>query len=342
MDEARLDNRTEFAAYPQMLLDVDGEKLVTVVKATFEVKDGDLELAPPERMRPVRQADIPWGEPEISSIAYPADLCLRKPGTDVVVVGCAHAPGGVPVPRIDVRVEVGRLKKSLAVFGPRVWQSATSFSAPTPFSELELRYEYAFGGFDDSDPENVVEEPRNPIGSGKVAVASARIGTPAPRIEDPAALLDDLGVDPKPTGVGALGRHWAPRRDHVGTYDAIWSETQCPLLPTDFDDRHHLCAAPDLIARPPLVGGEQVSLLNLLPGGGVLQLTLPKIEVALEFRVEGREPVRFTPHLDTVLVDTLLTGPDKPPAIELCWRAHVVAPRRLKAAKIIVTERDVP
>ena len=43
IDEPRLDNRTEFAAYPQMLLDVDGEKLVTVVKATFEVKDGDLE-----------------------------------------------------------------------------------------------------------------------------------------------------------------------------------------------------------------------------------------------------------------------------------------------------------
>ena len=71
-------------------------------------------------------------------------------------------------------------------------------------------------------------------------------------------------------------------------------------------------------------------------------LVLGRLATEVAARLRGKHKPTFTPHLDTVLVDTLLTGPDKPPAIELCWRAHVVAPRRLKAAKIIVTERDVP
>ena len=36
-----VDNRTDFFVHPQLLLDKDGEKLVTIVKATFEQeKDG--------------------------------------------------------------------------------------------------------------------------------------------------------------------------------------------------------------------------------------------------------------------------------------------------------------
>ncbi len=343
MDAPRLDNQTEFAVFPQVLLAHEGERLVTMVKASFELVRGatGLDLAPEGRMRGVRFADIPWGDPEVSSIAYPADICIRKPGTDVIVVGCAHAPRDEPTTSFDVRVEVGRLTKSLRVFGMRVWtDDGHTHSAPQPIVEREMRYENAYGGYDDSDAPNIVAEPRNPIGVGKVAGSLA--GSALPSIEDPGALVTDVDVSPAPAGMGAVGRHWHPRGKYAGTYDEHWQENLAPLPPADFDERFNLCASPGLVATPPLIGGEEVVLLNLLPGGGARKFKLPKIEVSIEFRVKGREPEVHTPHLDTVLIDLLATSDDKPPAVELVWRSSVKAPRRQKDARIIVRERDVP
>lgn len=345
MDSPDLDNKTEFAAFPQMLLAHDGEQLVTIVKASFELPDGaeELEIAPAHRNRGVRMADIPWGDPEVSSIAYPADLFIHKPGTDVIVVGVAHAPKDQPVPSFDIRVEVGPLSKSLRIFGSRVWMDdGHTLTKPQPISERQMRYEHTYGGYDDSDPENIIEEPRNPIGVGKVRTAAALKGSGAPSIEDPGALITDPDVDPAPAGIGAVGRHWEPRRGYAGTYDDKWQELIAPLPPSDFDDRFNLCASPGLTASPPLLGGEEVGILNLLPGGGARKFKLPKIEVTIEFRVKGREPVIVKPYLDTVLIDLLMTSPDKPPAVELVWRSHVKAPRRMKDARIIVRERDIP
>ena len=110
MDQPSVDNRTEYVVHPQLLVDREGERLVTLVKATFEVQDdGVTTLAPRRRSRGIRFADIPWEKDKPASIAYPADVCLQKPGTDVVFVAKARAPGGVPTPRIDVRLEVGPL-----------------------------------------------------------------------------------------------------------------------------------------------------------------------------------------------------------------------------------------
>ena len=48
----------------------------------------------------VRLVDEPWEpEAEKSSIRYPSDLFLRKPSTDVVVVGSAVAPGSPVLPQ---------------------------------------------------------------------------------------------------------------------------------------------------------------------------------------------------------------------------------------------------
>lgn len=343
MGQPAVDNRTDFAVHPQLLLDVDGERLVAMVKASFELRDGasELAIAPEERNRGIRLADIPWGEPEVSSIAYPADVCLRKPGTDVIVVGKAYAPRDQPVPSFDVRVEVGALARSLRVCGPRVWtQGGAGVSKPAPLAELELRYEYAWGGFDDSDPENVVEEARNPIGRGKVRDPESLTHQPAPQIEDPGDPITSFRTEPAPAGVGAIGRHWEPRRRYAGTYDAAWLETRAPLPPEDLDDRHHLCASPGLTSTAPLEGGELVRLLNLLPGGGARQFALPKIVVDIEFRLPDAEPVRLMPYLDTVLIDLLETHADKPPAVELVWRASIRAPRRQEDCTIVVRERD--
>lgn len=343
MSQPALDNRTEFAVAPRLLMGREGEMLVTMVKASFEGAhdagpDAPLVLAPEERTRGIRGADIPWGDPDVSSIAYPSDHCVHKPGTDVIVVGRAYAPGG-PQPTFDARVEVGPLAKTIRLFGPRVFrEEGHGTTSPQPVEEVDLRYELAYGGFDDSDPERPVEEPRNPIGCGCVRDKASLTYAAAPQIEDPAALLSDVDVRPAPAGLGAIGRHWAPRRGFAGTYDEAWQQTRAPLLPADFDDRFNRCAAEGLWSASPLVGGEAVSLFNLLPKGMAWRFALPIVPLSVSVAIPGRDLLTTRPPLDTVLIDLLETSGDKPPAVELVWRVAVPAPRRLGDARILVQE----
>src|SRR5207247_1819827 len=80
-------------------------------------------------------------------------------------------------------------------------------------------------------------EPRNPAGTGVARKSATLIHQPAPRIEDPRELISSEKTRPAPAGVGALGRHWEPRRKYVGTTDKLWLEERMPLLPHDFDER---------------------------------------------------------------------------------------------------------
>jgi hypothetical protein len=343
MDQPRVENRTDFRAEPFLLLGREGERLALIVKATFVKRPGEAGLALAPAQRALRSADVPWGDPEKSSIKYPADLCLHKPGTDVIVVAAAHAPGGRPVPWFDAGVRVGPLTKSLRVFGLRVWEAEGSgLAAPRPTSGIEVRYEHAFGGLDLSDPEAPLEEPRNPVGSGIARDPATLTHTPAPCLEDPGDLLTSARSRPAPAGLGAIGRHWQPRRRHLGSHDAAWLAERAPLPPLDQDDRANLSASPGLTAVPPLQGGEEAALVALTPGGGAVSFRLPRIELTVTLRAPGREPETLRPYLDTVLLDTQSPGDGVEVLVELCWRAAFRPPRRLKDATLVVTEREVP
>lgn len=337
-----VDNKTDFHVHPQLLLDKDGEKLVVIVKATFEqAKDGAFECAPEDGMRGLRAADVPWGKPEIPSIAYPADICLRKPGTDVIVVAKAYAPAGKSVTSFDVLVQVGSaIKKPLRIFGPRVWtQGGLGLTKPGPIAEIEMRYDHAFGGFDDSDPADLLEEPRNPVGSGMVRDGNALSLKNAPSIEDVEILIGSFRTRPPPAGICAIGRSYEPRRKYAGTYDKLWMETRAPLPPEDFDDRFNNCASPGMTLATPLQGGEEVALMGLVPGGGGLKFTLPRVPIEITFEAKGKDPIVARPHLDTLLIDLLEPSEIKPLAFEMMWRANVRPPRKMKDMKVIVRER---
>jgi hypothetical protein len=286
----------------------------------------------------VRPGDVPWGKPEVSSVAYPCDVALRKPGTDVLVVGRSFPPRGEPAPQWDVFVQVGPLRKALRVYGLRVWEvGGTGISPPRPIDSMEMRYDFAWGGCE-GEPPDFVEEARNPVGMGFVKDPSTLTDKPAPHIEDPQVPIASYKTRPPPAGIGPIGRHWEPRRRFAGTYDKTWLELRNPLPPDDFDDRYNLCASPGLHAEVPLVGGEQVALLNLVPGGGATRFALPQVPIEVEFRVAGRQTETFRPHLDTVIIDTLDIGPEEPLAVEMVWRAHVKAPKKMKDARIVVRE----
>jgi hypothetical protein len=288
----------------------------------------------------LRFIDEPWDEDdaEKSSVKLPSDLCIRKPSTDVILAGEAMGTYKPKVKQLDVLVQVGPVKKVLTVFGFRVWFKGVgglSLTPPEPFETLPLKWEYAYGGFDDSDEaKGPLEEPRNPVGCGVARNAASLIHKPGPRIEDPRDLIASERTRPAPAGVGALGRHWEPRRKYVGTVDEAWVKERMPLLPTDFDERYNQLATPELITPEYLRGGELVQLVNVSEDGP-MKFELPRLAFYVGARLEN-ETREYRTALDTVLLQPQAR------TVELTWRTAIPVPnpaRKLRA--IHVHEKEI-
>src|SRR5262245_66630035 len=92
-----------------------------------------------------------WGAPEIADVKFPSDLCEYRPGTDVIVVGHARAPGESQTRSLQVAIEVANRKLRLQVSGPRSFRR-TLFGAtpsrPMPFSAVPLAWSHSWGGAD--------------------------------------------------------------------------------------------------------------------------------------------------------------------------------------------------
>jgi hypothetical protein len=310
---------------------------VVILKGTFDLEgDGD-DLPLAEEQAPVLFADEFYGEPGESSVKYESDICLRKGGTDVVLVGNAYPRGG-KAKIAEVRLQVGPLDKRVRVFGERAWYRKLGFwkhTEPEPFEIMPLLFEKAFGGADttDADPEKHDYEKRNPVGTG-FAVASKKErleGLALPNLEDPEALITSWKDRPVPAGFGFFGRGWEPRVGHAGTYDEAWQEKRCPLLPEDFDERYFNGGAPGLVASPHLEGGERVRLAGAAPDG-VVGFTLPARDFEVDIWLKGRKETS-RPVLDTVVIE-----PDAG-RLMLTWRSTVPCPREFVYIDcVIVTE----
>lgn len=311
----------------------DGWTLLVVVKQAYAVERGGLlqELGGAT----IRTGDEPWAD-GASSIRYPHDLAPGKATTDCIVLGDALTPGGVPLREMPVRVEIGDAALSAHAFGPRTWVDAGHAVVPTDprtFTRAPLRWEHAFGGLDDSDPDRVVEEPRNPVGIGLVRDPRRLIGALAPHVERPDAPIRDHRSRPAPVGFGALGSSFEPRRSAAGTYDDAWKRDRMPMPPIDQEDGFHQVAAPELRSTGYLHGGETVRMLGLHPSG------------ALAFDVPRRWFLVEAPAADGVqeLVAVLDTVVLEPNALrcELVWRAAFPWPHRPSRRANVVRVRSL-
>lgn len=271
-------------------------------------------------------ADEPWDRsaPETSTIKYPCDACLRKPSTDVIVAGSAMSYARRPQRELLVSVRVGRVSRQVRVLGPRRWRRGLmgiALGEPEPFTEARIRWEDAWGGADyATDPEHPIEEPRNPSGRGLVRVPAALDGELGPSIEDPSDPITRPRARYTPAGLGAIGRHFAPRRDYRGTYDDAWREERMPLLPLDFDERFNQAAPPELVAPEPLKGGEPVEIENMNDDGPI-RFALPKLRFFAGLRTSERmDELR-------VQLDTVLLEPNER-LVTMTWRAVARLPRR--------------
>ena len=200
-----------------------------VAKRTYCIQPGGRATLAPDQ-RPLvfepsyRGPSAP--EREAPPSADPDVFCHLKQGTDLVVQGAAHAPGGearqmevgVGVAASGSRPEAARRAwRSLRVVGPRRLVvrggAVVAFGAPEPFDRVPVTYDRAYGGRDrwaheEKHPDEEMawlskysvhsfdelthyNYPRNPCGSGYLVHASERAlaELELPNVEDPARPL---------------------------------------------------------------------------------------------------------------------------------------------------------
>lgn len=254
--------------------------LTIIVKGTFDIQHGEPATVASEQI-PVTYGDEFHNGKAEGSVKFESDVAPFKPCTDIVLVGKAYAPGGRPVQILDVSLRVGKIKKTIRVFGNRYriftsWLFSEVASKPQPFTVMNLVYERSFGGMDREGGDWCKE---NPIGCGFLAKRSKKTlnGTPLPNLEDPNSLIKSWKDHPKPVGLGFYGRTWMPRASCLGTYDEKWRKECSPDPPQDFCFEYYNGAHPDLQVKGYLKGDEKVELINLIPEGNI-HFQLPGIK----------------------------------------------------------------
>jgi hypothetical protein len=181
-------------------------------------------------------------------------LAVARPGTDLIVRAHAHSVDG-PVSTMDVTVALHdltaplrpRLFKRLRVIGDRAvtldpFTGEPAFTAPTPFVEMPLSWDRAYGGRDElAKARHVPDEvdellgtddlyryPRNDVGCGYTVSSdlAALTALRLPNVEDPAEPLTPARLVlralhewprlPVAAGFGAVPAHWWPRSAWLG------------------------------------------------------------------------------------------------------------------------------
>ena len=322
--------------------------LAGLVKRTYDVQPGAA-CTRAEADRKLAPADEHFGDPMNSTVRSETDFVPWKLATDVVFSGSAHAPGGEAVRELRVAFAIGPHRKELVVRGDRFCshrgRRAPSFSDPEPFTEMELRYERAYGGTDvRSNPELPCIYPRNHLGLGYVIENEARAvdGLPLPNLEDPrdpltperlcVGRLEDWTRQPMPQSLGWFYRCWHPRAALAGVLPADRAtekelrEVYAQAVPEDQRQAYRDAALPDMdfryfngasegLAVPFLAGTEEVRLTHLSPEGELtfrLPGDRPRIGIDL-----GSGPIEP----EVVLHSVIVRGPER--QVDLVWRGAI-------------------
>ncbi len=332
-----------------------GQPIFSVlVKRTYDIVP-DKPVTRAQKDEPLTEIDryYDMGDPQTSTVQFESDLVPYKALTDVVFIGKALAPEGKPVYGMDVGIQVEGLgAKIVRVIGPRrcVYQNGRPpiFTPPEPFTEMEIRYDNAYGGKDKKSlPDFPFHYPRNDMGKGFALKNRKDLieGMELPTIEDPADMLtpDRIIIDgpenwhkaPMPFGLGWFPRTGYPRAFYAGSVPGfiypgtVTKEEFLGYVVKDhialarrfklpgFDPRF-LQGASQGLSLPRLAGKETLKLRGLTVEG-MLKFSLPdempKLQMDIGFGAKDMEPV-----LDTVCI----RGEER--QVDLVWRGSQVYP----------------
>lgn len=316
----QLKNTTPFAAEIATFPNEHGiDSLYVIVKASF-VMGQQWRLAE-EQVTP-KMGDEYWGEPGLSSIKSLSDFHIGKINTDIIMQGNACAPNHQEVRQLDVHLTVGKVHKTVRVFGDRHWQNGQPTLA-LPFQSMPVVYERAFGGKHQVDDQNVFVEERNSVGCGFIGKRKIQEmeGIALPNIEDSNHLIRTPKDTPPPASFAPCSGDWLPRRQWAGTYDEVWQTICAPYLPDDFDKRFLNAAHPDLIYPGYLQGGEAIIIKGMHPSSDI-NLTVPQININCNVLLKDKK----TPI--TLNIETLTLHPNQQ-QLAMVWLASFQCDKNL-------------
>ena len=331
---------------------------VVVVKGTYRLAPGRLELAPEQA--PPALVDSYFDEANVtrSSVSVAGDLIVTKPSTDVLVTGSAASPGGTPRREWITSVQVKDGDETLfghtaRVTGPAVFQHSAirgwGVGPPAAATSVPIRYEQSYGG-SHPDPDQARREEEaarwmiwrdNPSGSGHwdPRVLDRSRTYPAPQWTSPGSPTELLGRHPL-VGFGPLARWWRDRHQYAGTYDEAWktrarqeaAEGIFPDYPADFDVRFFQSAHPELIAPTRLRGDESVVLNGFVAEAPQLEFCLPSVRVRADLFRSNLQMSSHALPLDTVHVDL------DAKTVSLAWRLTVLQGFEVETAVLLAEE----
>lgn len=331
-------NSTRMIAGYTMGMEPTGrELLVVVVKGTFRIPAQSGEpLRLHEEQAPLVMSDVFFGEPGLSAPSYEMDFAPRKHRCDVLLNASAYAPEGRPVTRVTVGARVGSWSKSFDVVGDRVWEAGLGgigASATTPFVQMPISYDRAFGGTDNKsdNPADHDAYMLNPVGRGfhKQLKSEWVDGSPLPNTEETGHVVSWVDGKYRPMAFGVIGRHWEPRYKYAGTYDQHWLDHVFPFLPADFDEQYYQAAPLDQQMSKPM-GEQLVTLLNLTPDGR-REFLLPHFDAPIHVFPKRGDREEITAHSDTVVIEPDLER------VTITWRvARPLRKKMLEIAQVVV------
>lgn len=306
-------NHTAMVAGYTTSHNTDGsECLVVVIKATYRLPYGGEAVELMNEQVAITLADTATDEPGMSAPEYECDYCLEKPKVDVLLLGSAYAPKGIPAGLVPVGLRVGTMTKAFNVHGKRQWRAhllgaIVGISKAEPFTKQAISYDIAYGGTETGPhQEKALAYALNPIGCGYNPHTSFADGQAVAQTESPMQPVSSPSGSYLPMSFGPLGRNWAQRVRFAGTYDIQWQENDFPFLPNDFDPRYFQ-SAPEDQQLDELVGGELVILANLthpaLTPSGRLTFHLPNLAMHISLIPKQGVPERVAARADTLVLE---------------------------------------
>lgn len=281
-------NETQFDAKLLRTILTDNVMIATVVsKVAYALTEsGRLEPLP-------RQPAVLVGPDVIDGVAFPPDAGYGKQGVDVLVVGSAHTPGGLPHRVLMAGVTLGEVSLSVAVIGDRRWQKRWPgwvASDPQPFIDMPLTWANAFGG---RARVRGAEIPHalNPEGKGYVLDTREAEGVALPNVENGAELIRDISDRPRPVS-------FCPMPLGADLFDDAFdsNEDEAPRLTTAI--YNSAIAAHRLPSYP---ADQILRLHNLIPGSQAYTCLMPSMSLVAEVTV-GKARHEFPAIVDTILV----------------------------------------
>ncbi len=263
--------------------------LTIVCKATYALVPGVVSAA--SEQEPIHDEDAHWDDDPGRSLFAPADLVPFKTRADVMLVGCAYARNGQPARSLTVRLNVGKIDKSIEVLCPRVRTRDGELREGKRWTKMPLLYERAAGGRNTDNPVGIhTDGVRDPY--GQLAL---------PNLQAPGLALPPDKLPP-PIGFGPIAPDWPGRRGRLprGGGERDWARAP---YGDGFDPTFFQAAPPDqqLDALRPT---ERIALENLLAKHPVFVSALPGDRVRARVELRGASPREMNLAADSLWIDT--------------------------------------